>query len=124
MSDIKTYSEFLDAIDICSKNIFRVLKPGGFCCWVVGDWRDGKGYHQFGNDSINIFNKNGFISHDTVIIKNNSPFAALMCGKCASKRITSKTHEYLLVFRKPGELDIAGLQPEPINKLAEEFFNF
>ena len=124
LSDIKSYDEFLSNISVCASNINRVLKPGGFCCWVVGDWRDGHGYHQFGNDSIQLFKMNGLIPHDTIIIKNNSPFASLMCGKCASKRITSKTHEYLLVFRKSGELDLTGLKLTPINKDAEQFFEF
>jgi DNA modification methylase len=122
LSDIKSYDGFLTNISVCASNIYRVLKPGGFCCWVVGDWRDGSGYHQFSNDSINIFKKNGLIPHDTIIIKNNSPFAALQAGKAASKRISSKVHEYLLVFRKEGELDLTGLKLTEINKSAEEFF--
>lgn len=122
LSDCKSYEEFLKNINECISNIKRVLKPGGFCCWVVGDWRDGKGYRQFGNDSVNLFKNNGLIPHDTVIIKNNSPFAALQAGKAASKRITSKIHEYLLVFRKEGELDITGLKMDEINESANGFF--
>ena len=118
----KKYEDFLNHIDRCISNIYRVLKPGGFCCWVVGDWRDTGGFRQFSNDSIQLFKKNGLIPHDTVIIKNNSPFAALQAGKSASKRITSKTHEYLLVFRKKGDLDLTGLKMEEINKSANEFF--
>ena len=41
LSDIGTYSEFLDMIELCGININRVLKPGGFCVWVCGDWREG-----------------------------------------------------------------------------------
>ena len=41
-----------------------------------------------------------------MIMKNISPFAALQAGKVASKRYTSKVHEYVLVFRKEGELEI------------------
>jgi DNA modification methylase len=122
LSDIKKYDEFLANISVCASNIYRVLKPGGFCCWVVGDWRDGHGYHQFGSDSIQLFKMNGLLPHDTIIIKNNSPFAALQAGKAASKRISSKIHEYLLVFRKEGELDLTGLKMTEINKTATEFF--
>jgi len=122
LSDIKNYDEFLKNINVCISNINRVLKPGGFCCWVVGDWRDGSGYHQFGSDSIQLFKKNGLIPHDTIIIKNNSPFASLQAGKAASKRISSKVHEYLLVFRKKGELDLTGLKLTSVNEEAEQFF--
>lgn len=122
LSDCDNYETFLGKITECVGNIKRVLKPGGFCCWVCADWRDSKGFRQFSNDSINIFKSVGMIPHDTVIIKNNSPFAALQAGKCASKRITSKTHEFILVFRKEGELNLTGLESDEINQKANEFF--
>jgi hypothetical protein len=38
-------------------------------------------------------------------MENVSPFAPLQMGKVAAKRYTSKVHEYVLVFKKPGELE-------------------
>lgn len=122
LSDISDYNEFLHQIKCCALNIERVLKPGGFLCWVCGDWRDAKGFRQFSNDSINIFKLSKMIPHDTIIIKNISPFAPLQAGKCASKRISSKVHEYLLVFRKEGDLDITGLKEDDINEKSNKFF--
>jgi hypothetical protein len=122
LSDIKDYSVFLSRIGRCITNVKRVLKPGGFSCWVVGDWRDSGGYKMFTHDVINQFRGQGFIPHDTVIIKNNSPFAAFQAYKCACKRITSKIHETIVVFRKPGELDLSGLVKDEINEKANEFF--
>ena len=46
----------------------------------------------------------GLKLHDVIVMKNDTIFAALQMGKCASKRYTSKVHEYILVFRKEGEL--------------------
>lgn len=123
LADKQTYKDFLEQIDKSISNIHRVLKPGGFVAWVVADWRDGSGYKQFSNDSINLFKKNKLIPHDTIIIKNNSPFAAFQVGKCAAKRITSKIHEYLLVFRKEGELDLTGLEPDDYLKKQKKFFD-
>ena len=122
LSDIKEYDQFLKKIRLCITNVHRVLRPGGFACWVVGDWRDSNGYHMFTNDVINCFRDAEMLPHDTVIIKNNSPFAALMAYKCACKRISAKIHETLLVFRKPGELDVTGLVPDAVNEKAKEFF--
>ena len=51
-----------------------------------------------------MFTKAGLKLHDVIIMKNDTIFAALQMGKCASKRYTSKVHEYVLVFRKQGEL--------------------
>ena len=122
LSDIKDYDVFLAKIENCISNVKRVLKPGGFVCWVVGDWRDSGGYKMFTYDVISRFRGQGFIPHDTVIIKNNSPFAAFQAYKCACKRITSKIHETIVVFRKPGELDLSGLVTDEINEKSNEFF--
>lgn len=103
LSDIKDYDKFCDAIQVCGDNIERVLMPGGFCVWVCGDWRRGE-YRPFHSDCINMFTKSGLILHDIIVMKNDTIFAALQMGKCASKRYTSKVHEYILVFRKEGEL--------------------
>lgn len=122
LSDVKDYSVFLSKIGHCITNVKRVLKPGGFVCWVVGDWRDSGGYRMFTHDVIAMFRGQGFVPHDTVIIKNNSPFAAFQAYKCACKRITSKIHETIVVFRKPGELDTSGLVKDEINEKANKFF--
>jgi len=105
LSDIVKYDAFLQSIELSAQNIARVLRPGKFLCWVCADWRDGKAFRLFHKDSLEIFEQVGLIPWDIVVIHNNSPFAALQIGKVAAKRYTSKTHEYLLVFRKPqGEL--------------------
>lgn len=101
LSRLPDYISFLDKIDECSKNCFRVLKAGKFCAWVVADFRHKGQFISFSSHCITSFKAAGFVHWDTVIIKNFSPFAALQMGKVASKRYTSKIHEYLLIFRKP-----------------------
>lgn len=100
LSDIKDYDSFLKRIRVVAKNIYRVLKQNGFLCWVCADWREGGKFRLFHRDSLNIFEDVGLKSHDIVIVHNISPFTHLQAAKVASKRYTSKTHEYLLVFRK------------------------
>jgi DNA modification methylase len=102
LSDIMDYEAFVERIQVTARNIFRVLKPGKFLCWVCSDWRDGKAFRLFHRDSITAFEQFGLITHDIVIIHNNSPFAPLQAGKVAARRYTSKVHEYLIVMRKPG----------------------
>ncbi len=101
LSRLDSYNDFLNQIHICISNCYRVLKPGKFMCFVVADFRWKGKLESFSSDFINISKVNKFIHWDTIIIKNFSPFAALQMGKVASKRYTSKIHEYLLVFRKP-----------------------
>ena len=100
LSEETSYEGFLDKIDIAMRNMRRVLKNDGFVCWVCADWRKKGKLIMFHKDSIDLFEKNGFTIHDIVVIQNNSPFAALQAGKVASKRYTSKVHEYLIVARK------------------------
>jgi DNA modification methylase len=99
LSSIKKYEDFLLKIEETAGSIARVLKPNGFVCWACADWRDGKGFRLFHIDSINAFAKARLQLHDLVVIHNTSPFVYLQAGKVAAKRYTSKTHEYLLVFR-------------------------
>ena len=51
-----------------------------------------------------MFKNVGLKYHDLIVMKNKSPFASMQIGKVAAKRYTSKVHEYILVFRKEGEL--------------------
>ena len=120
LSDLKTYEKFLDMIEICGKNINRVLKPGGFCVWVCGDWRESGKFRSFHSDSIDLFEKAGLITHDIIIMKNKSPFISLQMSKVAAKRYTSKTHEYVLVFRKEGELEVN--TDKIVKKVSDKFW--
>ena len=98
------------------------MKPGAFAVWVCGDWRDGGVYRSFHADTINLFQEAGLIHHDTIIMENQSPFAALQMGKVASKRYTSKIHEFIVVFRKEGELEPTSNQIRNVSSL-EEFMS-
>lgn len=125
LADEPNYEMFMNKIDLCIGNCYRVLKSGGFACWVVGDIRSKGKFLNFHGDVINSFKKHGFNQHDIVILENISPFAALQIGKTAANRYTSKVHEYLLVFRKPGTYEIPDyVTPDELEqetKLAEFF---
>ena len=55
-------------------------------------------------------------------MKNDTIFAALQMGKCASKRYTSKVHEFILVFRKEGELVSSSDKIKNREEALEQFF--
>ena len=52
-----------------------------------------------------MFKNVGLKYHDLIVMKNKSPFASMQIGKVAANRYTSKIQEYILVFRKNGELN-------------------
>ena len=125
LSDCGSYEEFLGFIKRCGRNVERVLKPGAFCVWVVGDWREGGKFRSFHSDLIRIFTEVELIHHDTIIVKNISPFASLQCAKVASKRYTGKTHEYVMVFRKKGEYEVPDYcKLDDLRVNSTEFFSF
>jgi DNA modification methylase len=125
LSSEPSYDSFMNRISTLSTNMMGVLKPGAFCCWVCADFRVGGKLLSFHSDTIDVFQKAGLLLHDTVIIHNDSPFAALQAGKVASKRYTSKIHEYLLVFRKPGNYIVPDYcYIEKSVKPTSKFFSF
>jgi len=133
LSDSKTYSEFMEMVDRCAENCYRVAKAGSFCVWVVADFRDKSVSNEEGNlinfhgDTIQSFKKAGWLHHDIIIMENISPFASLTQYQAACKRYVPKTHEYILVFRKPGEYIIPEYCKEnsyDVDKNLKKFFAF
>lgn len=128
LSSKRSYDDFMESIQDCADNIERVLKPGAFCTWVCADFRSWSGdgrFYPFHVDTMKAFQDAGLVFHDIVIIKNQSPFAALQAGKVAAKRYTSKIHEYILVFRKPGEYIVPEhCTMDSVNETADQFFSF
>tara|TARA_Y100000389_G_scaffold66005_1_gene62100 strand:+ start:2703 stop:3584 length:882 start_codon:yes stop_codon:yes gene_type:complete len=122
LSDLRKYEDFCERIQVCGDNIERVLKPGGFAVWVCGDWRRDGEYKPFHSDTINMFTKSGLKLHDIIVMKNDTIFAALQAGKCASKRYTAKVHEFILVFRKEGELEYSSDKIKNREESLEQFF--
>lgn len=106
LSDIKGYPNFMEKMGECVKNVERVLKPGAFAVFVVGDFRRDGGLINFHGDLINQFKGVGMIHWDTIVMENITPFAAMQLYKVNCKRITSKIHEYVLVFKKAGEYEV------------------
>jgi DNA modification methylase len=104
LSDIKDYDIFLHSLLAAGTNCMRVLKPGGFCVWVVADWRLNGQYHCFHGDLIELFAGLGFELWDVVINQLRTP-AVQGVGMAAQHYRTIKAHEYVLVWRKPGYTD-------------------
>jgi len=125
LSDCESYDSFMEFVGKCAENCFRVAKSGSFCVWVVADFRRGGKLIDFHGDTIQSFKKVGFNYHDIIIMENLSPFAALSAVQSAYKRYAPKTHEYVVIFRKPGEYIVPEYCTETviesINKL-DKFF--
>ena len=105
LTDAPSYGEFMKSMNECAKNCFRVLKPGKFMVWVVGDFRVKGIYYTFADDLTQMFKSAGFAVHDKITNKLYSGFAAMAIGQAVKCKRTAKTTEYVMVFKKPREGD-------------------
>jgi DNA modification methylase len=103
LSDRLKYDEFLEDIYLSIQNCKRVLKYGGFGCWVVGDFRNfhrWRGFLSFHSDVINIIKEVGLKHWDTIILPSPpSPIMGAVLKGAKQRRYTAKLHEYLIIFK-------------------------
>jgi hypothetical protein len=105
LSNLPDYDTFNQAMLKCAHSHIRVLKPGAFVCFVVGDFRMGGNKDEnelisFSSDTIRNFKEAGFMLWQSVILSKN--FASAACRSTTSWKGSKliPRHEYLLVFRK------------------------
>jgi len=106
-SDIKgdisnmKYDEFMIAYKQIIEKSCRLLKSGGFACFVVGEVRDKKGnYIGFVPDTINAFKKAGLNFYNEAILLNAIASASMRAnGNMKSNKLV-KVHQNVLIFKK------------------------
>jgi len=100
LTDIDDYEAFMRRMFVGAKNYYKALKAGKYCVFVVGDWRENSNLRLFSKDIIDCFCQAGFLMHDFVVNKLNSA-AVVGCGNFEGQGFVTKSHEYVLVFKKP-----------------------
>ena len=112
--DLEKYSDHpqdLSAMDYQSFKIFyreiitkavSRLKPDSFACFVVGDFRDKKGfYRNFVSETISAFESSGaFLYNEAVLITSVGSTAMRVTRQFLAGRKLAKTHQNILVFCK------------------------
>ena len=105
----KTYFDWLTNILDAFKEVYRVTKPGGFCCVVVGTLLHDKKHYPVPFDMVRRFSfaKGGWEFHQD-IIWNKVTGGVKRAGSFIQHRKAGYYYpnimtEYILVFRKPGE---------------------
>lgn len=99
LSDIDDYKVFMQKMATAAKRYIEVLKDKKFCVLVVGDWREKGTLRLFSKDMIDVFCSAGFTLYDLLIHKLNSA-AIVGCGNFDENHFVTKSHEYILVFKK------------------------
>lgn len=96
------YEKFLVNYESIIAKSCKLLKRGGFACFVVGEFRDKQGYYRgFVPDTIRAFDKCGMKFYNEAILLNAIGTAPQRAqGNMNSKKLV-KVHQNVLVFVKP-----------------------
>ena len=98
----KPYKEFLSLYESIIEKSCRLLKKGGYACFVVGEVRDKNGFYiGFVPDTIKAFEKCGMKFYNEAILLNAIASASMRAnGNMKSQKLV-KVHQNVLVFKKP-----------------------
>jgi len=95
------YKDFLLAYESIIDKSCKLLKVGGYACFVVGEVRDKKGnYIGFVPDTIKAFQKCGMSFYNEAILLNAIASASMRAnGNMKSQKLV-KVHQNVLIFKK------------------------
>jgi len=98
----KPYKEFLKIYESIIYKSCRLLKSGGYACFVVGEVRDKNGYYiGFVPDTITAFQKCGLKFYNEAILLNAVAGAGMRAAGNMKKQKLVKVHQNILIFKKP-----------------------
>lgn len=98
----KPYKQFLELYESIIAKSCKLLKVGGYACFVVGEVRDKNGFYiGFVPDTIKAFEKCGMKFYNEAILLNAIASASMRAnGNMKSQKLV-KVHQNILVFKKP-----------------------
>jgi DNA modification methylase len=96
----KTYDDFLVLIKNCIAENYRILKPNKYCVYNINDFRSGGIFYPYHADITKIFQLVGFKLWDIIIINWKTAIGASFASQIEDRKITAKSHEYLIVGKK------------------------
>lgn len=98
----KPYHEFLPLYMTIIKRSCRLLRSGGYACFVVGEVRDRNGWYLgFVPDTIKCFEGCGMKFYNEAILLNALASAGMRAGGNMKTQKLVKVHQNVLVFKKP-----------------------
>ena len=80
-------------MEIVIKELYRVIKPGGYCIFVVGDHFKGKTIINTADELTPIFKRNGFSLHG--IVNDKIPV-----NKSVQKTTKNEKYERIMILTK------------------------
>lgn len=95
------YNDFLIAYESIINKSCKLLKVGGYACFVVGEVRDKNGFYiGFVPDTIKAFEKCGVRFYNEAILRTSTAGAAMRANGNMKNQKLVKVHQNVLVFKK------------------------
>lgn len=103
MSHLKA-EEFTESIYPVAEECFRVLKPGCYCAFLIGDTRRNRCVVSIGFRMWNVFMETGFLERENIIkLQHNCRATGFWRTRSVEYNFLLLAHEYLFIFQKPAE---------------------
>ena len=97
----KPYNEFLKLYESIINKSCKLLKKGGYACFVVGEVRDKNGnFYGFVPDTIKCFLNNGMKYYNEAILLNPVASASMRANGNMKTQKLVKIHQNVLIFKK------------------------
>jgi DNA modification methylase len=101
LGKIPDYRHFLSALQAIFAEAYIALKPGAYCCVIVMDLRKREIFYPLHSDLAEQLQQIGFIFDDVIIWDRRQEYNHLRPLGYPSVFRINKTHEFILIFRKP-----------------------
>ena len=96
------YKDFMIAYESIISKSCRLLKPGGFACFVVSEFRDKEGFYiGFVPDTIRAFEKCGMKLYNDAVLLNAIGTAMMRANNYMKNNKLVRIHQNVLVFVRP-----------------------
>jgi len=93
---------FIEDMDQVVRECFRVLKPGKYCAFLIGDTRKNRRVISIGFRTWPLFINAGFLEKENIIkIQHNCKATGFWRSRSVEYNFLLLAHEYLFVFQKP-----------------------
>jgi DNA modification methylase len=96
----KDYVTFLARMKNIIADCKRVLKPDKFIVFNINDFRYNKDFYTYHCDIVQIYRELGIRLWDIIIIKWPGAIGACFASQVEDRKVTAKSHEYLIVGKK------------------------
>lgn len=103
LSQLNDYSFFFAEFAKAIKELYRVLKPDGYCAILIGDTHNRSHYVPISTRMMIDFLKEGFILKEDIIKKEWNCESSRSLSKYSGASFLLTMHEHLFIFKKPAK---------------------